>query len=76
MDYDVIIVGGGIAGSTWGKFLATENVKVMIIEKEQQFRDRVRGEGIWPWGVLEAQKLCIYELLRETCGHEVRWFNE
>ena len=32
------------------------------------------GEGIWPWGVLEAQKLGIYELLRKTCGHEVRWF--
>ncbi len=30
MVYDVIIVGGGIAGSALGKFLATENVKVLI----------------------------------------------
>jgi len=47
MDYDVITAGGGIAGSTLGKFLAAENLKVLIIEKEVQFRDRVRGEGIW-----------------------------
>ena len=73
MDYDVIIAGGGIAGSALGRYLAAENVKVLIVEKESQFRDRVRGEGIWPWGVLEAKKLGIYELLRDTCGHEVRW---
>ena len=47
---------------------------MLIIEKERQFRDRVRGEGIWPWGVYETKKLGIYELLRDTCGHEVRWF--
>lgn len=46
MVYDVIIVGGGIAGSALGKFLAAENVKVLILEKETAFRDRVRGEGI------------------------------
>ena len=70
----MIIGGGGNAGSTLGKFLAAENVMVLIIEIEKQFHDRVRGEGIWPWGVLEAQKLGILDLLRETCGHEVRWF--
>ena len=75
MDYDVIIVGGEIAGSALGRFLAAENVKVLIIEKEVEFRDRVRGEGIWPWGVLETKKLGIYELLRDTCEYEVRWFS-
>lgn len=40
MDYDVIIVGGRIAGSTSGKFLAAENGKILFVEKERHFRDR------------------------------------
>ena len=28
-----------------------------------------------PWGVTEAKALDIYDLLRERCGHVVRWWN-
>lgn len=31
----------------------------------------MRGEGFSPWGVDEARKLGIYELLRSSCGHEL-----
>jgi len=51
MDYDVIIVGGGIAGSSLGRFLSAEGINVLILEKEKTFRDRIRGEGVWPWRV-------------------------
>jgi len=47
---------------------------VLVLEREKQFKDRVRGEQMSPWGVAEARELGIYELLRDACGHEVRWW--
>ena len=73
VDYDLIIVGGGLAGSSLGAALAREGRHVLIVEREPGFRDRVRGEGMLPWGADEAQKLGIYKILAENCAHPVRW---
>lgn len=75
MDYDLIIVGGGLAGSALGTALAERGARVLIIEREEKFRDRVRGEGMHPWGAAEARGLGIDRRLLETCGHPVRWWN-
>jgi 2-polyprenyl-6-methoxyphenol hydroxylase-like FAD-dependent oxidoreductase len=69
--YDIITVGGGIAASSLAIVMAKHGAKVLILESEKQFKDRVRGEGIVPWGVAEAHELGIYGLLKETCAHEV-----
>jgi 2-polyprenyl-6-methoxyphenol hydroxylase-like FAD-dependent oxidoreductase len=69
--YDIITVGGGIAASSLAIAMAKHGAKVLILESEKQFKDRVRGEGIVPWGVAEAHELGIYGLLKETCAHEV-----
>jgi len=37
------------------------------------FRDRVRGEGMLPWGVAEARELGIYDRLLADCAHQTRW---
>ncbi len=74
MDYDLICIGGGIAGATLGRALAQYGARVLIVERETRFRDRVRGETIHPWGVAEARALGIADLLLETCGQEVRWW--
>jgi flavin-dependent dehydrogenase len=58
--YDLIVVGGGIAGSTLARRLAMQGLRVLVIEREERFRDRVRGEGILPWGITEAKALGIY----------------
>jgi 2-polyprenyl-6-methoxyphenol hydroxylase-like FAD-dependent oxidoreductase len=73
--YDLIIVGGGIGGSTLAKVMAEHGARVLVVEREKQFKDRVRGEGMHAWGVPEAKALGIYELLRSTCGLEVRWWD-
>lgn len=69
--YDIITVGGGIAASSLAIAMAGRGAKVLILEREKQFKDRVRGEGIVPWGVAEAHELGIYDLLKKTCAHEV-----
>jgi len=69
-DYDVITVGGGLGGSALAKVLAEKGLQVLVTEREVEFKDRIRGETMAPWGVAEAQKLGLYDRLKETCAHE------
>jgi menaquinone-9 beta-reductase len=73
--YDVITIGGGLAGAALAKRLAENGMRVLVLEREAAFRDRVRGEQMHGWGVAEARTLGLYDLLRETCGHEVRFWS-
>jgi len=68
--YDLVIIGGGIAGSTLGRAMALEGADVLIVEKELRHRDRVRGEALMPWGSLEAKKLGIYDILLQSGARE------
>jgi 2-polyprenyl-6-methoxyphenol hydroxylase-like FAD-dependent oxidoreductase len=68
---DVVIVGGGMAGAVLARRLA-QYVGVLVVEREQIFKDRVRGENLVSWGVAEARRLGIYEtLLKDANAHEV-----
>lgn len=68
--YDIITVGGGVAGSVLAKVMAERGFRVLIIEREAQFRDRVRGEFIFPWGVAEAKELGVYDALIQAGAHQ------
>jgi 2-polyprenyl-6-methoxyphenol hydroxylase-like FAD-dependent oxidoreductase len=72
-EYDIITVGGGLAGATLAKAMAENGARVLVIERERQFKDRVRGEVTFPWGVAELQKLGVYQLLLETCARSIGW---
>jgi 2-polyprenyl-6-methoxyphenol hydroxylase-like FAD-dependent oxidoreductase len=69
--YDIITVGGGIAASALAKAMAERGAKVLVLEREKQFKDRVRGEAMVPWGVAEANELGICAVLKQECAHEV-----
>jgi menaquinone-9 beta-reductase len=73
-DYDVITVGGGLGGASLAKVLAEKGLRVLVTEREVEFKDRIRGETMAPWGVAEAQKLGLYDRLIETCAHEQPFF--
>jgi 2-polyprenyl-6-methoxyphenol hydroxylase-like FAD-dependent oxidoreductase len=66
MECDVVVVGGGIAGSALAVTLARESLDVVVLERQQTYHDRVRGESLWPWGVAEARRLGLHDVLLEA----------
>src|SRR5215218_8184781 len=64
--FDVIVVGGGLAGSALAGVLAQSGLGVLVVEREAGFRDRIRGELTWPWGVAEAQELGLEAVLQQA----------
>ncbi len=73
--YDLITVGGGMAASALAKCMAESGAKVMVLEQETRFRDRIRGEYMMPWGVAEIAALGIYELLCRECAQKIPWID-
>jgi 2-polyprenyl-6-methoxyphenol hydroxylase-like FAD-dependent oxidoreductase len=74
VNYDAIIIGGGLAGSVIGKQLAQNGKKVLILERENKFKDRVRGENMLPWGVAAARRLGILEDLLAAGAKQPAFF--
>jgi 2-polyprenyl-6-methoxyphenol hydroxylase-like FAD-dependent oxidoreductase len=68
--YDVVTVGGGLGGAALAMAMAKAGARVLILERETKFKDRVRGEFLAPWGVAEAQRLGVADLFRKS-GHNV-----
>jgi len=68
--YDIITVGGGLGSSALAKVMAERGKRVLILEREREFKDRVRGEFMTPWGVAETHELGIYKPIIEGGGNE------
>ena len=64
--FDVVIAGGGLAGSSLGGVLARSGLGVLVVEKETQFRDRIRGELSFPWGHYEALRAGLGDPLAQA----------
>lgn len=65
---DVLVVGGGIAGSAAAGALAASGLDVVVLERQHEFRDRVRGENMQPWGVPEMRHLGLEGVLVAAGG--------
>jgi 2-polyprenyl-6-methoxyphenol hydroxylase-like FAD-dependent oxidoreductase len=70
MSFDVITVGGGLAGSTLATESARAGHKVLVLERQTQFKDRIRGENMLPWGVAAARRLGLVDCLLASGGHQ------
>jgi flavin-dependent dehydrogenase len=54
---DVVVVGGGIAGSSLATVLARDGYQVVVLERQTTYPDKVRGEWMACWGVAELLRL-------------------
>ena len=69
MQYDAVIVGGGLGGAAVADQLARHGRSVLVLERETRFKDRVRGENMLPWGVAAAKRMGLYGDLLDAGGH-------
>ncbi|MDZ4777928.1 MAG: FAD-dependent monooxygenase [Alphaproteobacteria bacterium] len=70
--YDLIVVGGGIGGSALATVMARHGKRVLLLEAQEAYQDRVRGEWIAPWGVIETQRVGLYDTLMAAGGHHLK----
>lgn len=75
-NYDIAVVGGGIAGAALAHSMSKAGAQVLVFEAETQFKDRVRGEVLVPWGVAEAQALGLEVALEGAGARQIPWLNQ
>ena len=70
-EYDVVCVGGGIAGSGLAAVLAKAGKRCLVLEATEEFPDRTKGEWIAPWGVIDATQVGLLDVVRSARGHSI-----
>ncbi|KAJ8331386.1 hypothetical protein BDV3_000817 [Batrachochytrium dendrobatidis] len=62
-EYEVIVIGAGIAGSAAAYALGTDGRKVLLIERDWKEPDRIVGELLQPGGVDALKQLGLQECI-------------
>ncbi len=65
---DLVVVGGGIAGSSLATVMARDGYQVVVLERQTAYRDKVRGEWLTCWGVAELLQLDLERPLLDAGG--------
>jgi len=74
-DYDVCIVGAGVAGATMAARLGKEGKKVAIVERNLSERDVIVGELLQPGGVKLLQEMGLEFFLHDMDAQPVKGYN-
>jgi flavin-dependent dehydrogenase len=70
-NYDVIVVGGGPAGTSAAVHLATRGVRVLLVEREKFPRAKLCGEFISPECLVHFERLGVLEEMSGAGGAQV-----
>lgn len=60
---DLVIIGAGVAGGALATVLSREGLDVVVLERDEQYRDRNKGEVMVPWGWAEAARMELADVL-------------
>lgn len=71
-DYDLVVVGGGIGGASLAAVMQRAGYSCLVVERTTTFPDRTKGEWIAPWGVTEARRLGLADVIASARGHVLR----
>ena len=74
--YDLVVIGGGLAGASFARTMAKTGASVLVLESALEFKDRIWGEVLIPWGVAEAEALDLTSILHQAGAIPIRWRNE
>src|SRR5580704_6500537 len=72
-EYDIVTVGGGLGGAAVAVVMAKAGMRVLVVERETRFQDRIRGEFMESWGVAETRRLGIYDAIRGAANDNPYW---
>uniref|UniRef100_A0A6T6M4F5 Squalene monooxygenase n=1 Tax=Timspurckia oligopyrenoides TaxID=708627 RepID=A0A6T6M4F5_9RHOD len=61
IEYDVVVVGAGVAGSALAAVLGRDGRKVLVIERDLSEQHRIVGELLQPGGVQQLEKLGLMD---------------
>ncbi|KAJ1653586.1 Squalene epoxidase [Dispira simplex] len=67
-EYDVIVVGGGVAGAALAYALGTNSRKVLMVERDLSQPDRIVGEFMQPGGIEALKRLGLESTLKDIDG--------
>jgi len=68
-DFDVVVAGGGPAGSSTANFLRQKNRRVLVLEREQFPRFHI-GESLLPFANDVWKELGVYDKMNATYIHK------
>lgn len=71
-DFDIIIVGAGIAGASSAIALAPEGYRILLLDQAVFPRDKPCGEGIMPAGVRTLADLGVLQEILTHGGSKIR----
>jgi len=73
--YDVVVIGGGVGGAACAHRLASDGADVLVLEREHRFADRIRGDVLYPWGVVEAERLGVLDGPLAAVGRPLKYWH-
>jgi len=74
-NFDIVIVGAGIAGCTLARALARQGRRILILERSLEQPDRISGELLQPGGVSGLKDLGLEDCLEGIEATPVKGFH-
>ena len=72
--FDICIIGAGMAGATIAAYLAPKGIKIALIDRGFTEKKRIVGELLQPGSVFKLKKKGLGHLLEGLDAHPVKWY--